>query len=369
MKVPSLDLKAQYATIKDEVRAAIDRVLESQEFILGSAVADLERRAAEYCGCAHGIGVSSGSDALLVALMALDVGAGDEVLTTPYTFFATAGAIWRLGARPVFVDIEPATYNIDPAKLERAITPKTKAILPVHLFGQCAEMEPIVEVARKHRIKVVEDAAQAIGAEYRGRRAGTLGDVGCFSFFPSKNLGAYGDGGLVTTNDAALADKLRVLRAHGSKPKYYHKLVGGNFRLDALQAAILGVKLTHLDEWHEGRQRAARFYDGALAGLAGLATPVVAPQRRHIYNQYVVRLSGGKRDAVAKRLAEAGVGTAVYYPLPLHIQECFRPLNHREGDFPESESAAKETLALPMFPELTPAQREHVAESLRAALA
>jgi dTDP-4-amino-4,6-dideoxygalactose transaminase len=368
MKVPSLDLKAQYATIKDEIRAALDAALESQEFILGPVVADFERQAAEYCGCAHAIGVSSGSDALLVALMALDIGTGDEVVTTPYTFFATAGAIWRLGAKPVFVDIDPVTYNIDPSRLERVLTDRTKAIMPVHLFGQCAEMAPIVELAGSRGIKVIEDAAQAIGAEYRGRRAGALGDVGCFSFFPSKNLGAFGDGGLVTTNDAVLAERLRVLRAHGSKPKYYHKLVGGNFRLDAIQAAVLRVKLAHLESWHAGRQRVAANYDRDLGPIDGLAAPRLVPERRHVYNQYVVRIAGGRRDAVQQRLTEAGIGTAVYYPVPLHLQECFKALGHREGEFPESERAAKETLALPMYAELSPEQQAHVVGTLAGAV-
>jgi dTDP-4-amino-4,6-dideoxygalactose transaminase len=360
--VPLLDLKAQYAAIRAEVDAAIQRVVASQHFINGPDVEGLEQEVARYCGTAHCVGVSSGSDALLVALMALDVGPGDEVITTPYTFFATVGAVVRLGARPVLADIDPVTFNINPAEVAARVTPRTRAVIPVHLFGQCADMGPILEVARRHRLAVIEDAAQAIGAEYKGRRAGSLGTVGCFSFFPSKNLGAFGDGGAVVTNDAALADKMRCLRGHGANPKYYHKLVGGNFRLDTLQAAVLRVKLKYLDAWTARRQENAAFYNQALGGdfrlWPHLRTPAVV-QSRHVFNQYVVRFA--QRDAVWAHLKAQRIGCEVYYPVPLHLQECFAHLGYRAGDFPESEEAARTTLALPIYPELTAAQREHVA--------
>jgi dTDP-4-amino-4,6-dideoxygalactose transaminase len=367
--VPLLDLKAQYATIRDEIRAAVDAVLESQQCILGPAVTDCEAKLAEYCHCPHAIAVSSGSDALLVSLMAEDIGPGDEVITTPYTFFATAGAIARLGAKPVFVDIDPKTYNIAPAQIESKITPRTKALLPVHLYGQCADMDPIMDIANRHGIPVVEDAAQAIGSEYKGRRAGSMGRYGCFSFFPSKNLGAAGDGGLVTTGDAAVAEKVRILRTHGSKPKYYHAMIGGNFRFDALQAAIVSVKLKYLDRWTAGRQanaaRYRRLFDAAgltKAGLVQLPLEVEVPGNRHIYNQFVIRVP--RRDQLQAYLKEQKVGNEVYYPVPLHVQKCFAYLGHREGDFPESERAAKETLALPIYPELSDAQAEWVVECI-----
>jgi dTDP-4-amino-4,6-dideoxygalactose transaminase len=374
--VPLLDLRAQYATIRDEIHAAMDRVIESQHFILGPEVEALEHEVAAYSQCRHGIGVSSGTDALLVALMAIDLKLGDEVITTPYTFFATAGSIARLGARPVFVDIDPRTYNIDPAGIEAAITPRTKAILPVHLFGQMADMDPIMETARRHNLFVIEDAAQAIGAEYKGRRAGSIGHLGCLSFFPSKNLGGFGDGGMVITNDTDLADKVKLLRGHGAKPKYYHKVVGGNFRLDALQAAVLRVKLMHLDAWTAGRQRNAATYRRlfAEAGInhqsSGVSDrfPVVMPQDagsgRHIYNQFVIRCEG--RDALMAHLKQRGVGTEIYYPVPLHLQECFTHLGHRSGDFPASEAAAKQTLALPIYPELAIEQQVTVVEAVAA---
>jgi dTDP-4-amino-4,6-dideoxygalactose transaminase len=365
--VPLLDLKAQYAQIKTEVDAAVGRVVASQHFINGPEVAALEADVARYCHVGHCVGVSSGSDALLVALMALDVGPGDEVITTPYTFFATAGAIVRVGARPVFVDIDPATYNIDADAVASRVTPRTRAIIPVHLFGQCAEMDPILAVARRHGLAVVEDAAQAIGAQYKGRHAGSMGTVGCFSFFPSKNLGAFGDGGAVVTNDAALAEKMRVLRNHGSQPKYYHKLVGGNFRLDTIQAAVLQVKLRYLDGWTVRRQQNAAYYDAAFlrAGLRGgaVGTPAVA-QSRHIFNQYVVRLAD--RDAARDHLKQHQVATEVYYPVPLHLQECFRDLGYGPGDFPASEQAAATSLALPVYPEVTAAQKQHVVDVVAA---
>jgi dTDP-4-amino-4,6-dideoxygalactose transaminase len=387
INVPLLDLKAQYATIRDEIRAAVDAVLESQQCILGPTVADLETKLAEYCGCPHAITVSSGSDALLISLMAEGIGPGDEVITTPYTFFATAGAIARTGAKPVFVDIDPATYNIDPAGIEAKITPRTKAVLPVHLYGQCAEMDPIMAVAERRGIPVIEDAAQAIGSEYKGRRAGSMGRYGCFSFFPSKNLGAAGDGGLVATRDAAVAEKLRVLRVHGSKPKYYHALIGGNFRFDSLQAAIVSVKLKHLDRWTAGRQANAARYRrlfeeaglslpspdqpsvGARRGAGGeglVQLPHEVPGNRHIYNQFVIRVP--RRDELQAYLREQKIGNEVYYPVPLHVQQCFAYLGHRAGDFPESERAARETLALPIYPELSDQQAAWVVECIRTFL-
>jgi len=363
MNVPLLDLKAEYTAIKAEVEAAITEVLESQHFILGPKVEQCEKAIASYSGCSHAVGVSSGSDALLACLMAENIGAGDEVITTPYTFFATVGAIARLGATPVFVDIDPVTYNLDSSQITSKVTDRTRAIIPVHLYGQTAEMDAVMRVADQHGLVVIEDAAQAIGAEYKGRRAGSIGHYGCFSFFPSKNLGAAGDGGMVVTNDAQRAEKLRCLRAHGSKPKYYHKIVGGNFRLDAIQAAIVSAKLPHLDHWTAARQASARRYD-QLFGEAGLpiGLPAVVADR-HIFNQYVLRVSG--RDEVQAYLRKRGIGTEVYYPVPLHLQECFAYLRHTVGDFPESERAAKETLALPIYPELTEAQARYVVESVR----
>jgi dTDP-4-amino-4,6-dideoxygalactose transaminase len=363
MNVPLLDLKAQYAAIRGEVEAAIAEVFESQHFILGPKVEQCEKAIAGYSGCSHGIGVSSGSDALLASLMAEDIGVGHEVITTPYTFFATAGAIARLGATPVFVDIDPASYNIDPAQIESRVTHRTRAIIPVHLYGQMADMDAVMQVADRHGLVVIEDAAQAIGAEYKGRRAGSIGHYGCFSFFPSKNLGAAGDGGMVVTNDARRAEKLRCLRGHGSKPKYHHKIIGGNFRLDALQASIVSAKLPHLDGWTTARQRNAKRYDElfAAAGLPVGIPAVVAD--RHIFNQYVIRVSG--RDQLQAHLRKEGVGTEVYYPVPMHLQECFAYLGHEAGAFPESERAARETLALPIHPELTEGQSQYVVECIR----
>lgn len=366
--VPLLDLKAQHATIKEEVWEAVHAVLDSQWFILGPTVAECEQRIAEYCGCPQAVGVSSGTDALLIALMAEGVGPGDEVITTPYTFFATPGSISRLGARPVFVDIRPDTYNLDPSQIESRITRKTRAIIPVHLFGQCAEMDPILEVARRHGLVVIEDAAQAIGAEYNGRRAGSMGDYGCFSFFPSKNLGGGGDGGMVVTRDPQRAEKLRVLRVHGSKPKYYHALIGGNFRFDAIQAAIINVKLPHLDGWTAARQanadRYGRLFEASgLVGAGHVQLPHVAPGRRHIYNQFVIRVA--RRDPLRSFLKDHNVATEIYYPVSLHLQQCFADLGHHAGDFPESEAAADQTLALPIYPELTDQQARHVVDSIR----
>jgi len=351
--IPLLDLKAQYASIREECRAAFDRVADAQAFIGGPEVDGLEKEIAAYSQCSFGIGVTSGTDALLVALMTIGVQPDDEIITTPYTFFATGGCIHRMGAVPVFVDISPLSYNINPSLIEAAVTPKTKAIMPVHLYGQMADMDPIMVIAQRHNLYVIEDGAQAIGAEYKGRRAGSIGHFGCFSFFPSKNLGAFGDGGMITANDPALAHKAKLLRNHGAEPKYYHKLVGGNFRLDALQAAILRIKLRYLDGWTAGRQQNADRYRRlfAEAGLQDVILPTEEPERRHVYNQFVIRT--GRRDAVMAKLKERKIGNEIYYPLPLHLQECFASLGYRPGSLPESERAAKETLALPIYPELT----------------
>jgi len=369
MNVPLLDLKAQYETIRDEINVAVAEVLESGHFILGPKVEQCEKAVAAYSSCAYGIGMSSGSDALLACLMAEGIGPGDEVITTPYTFFATAGAIARLGATPVFVDIDPATYNIDSSQIESRITAKTRVLMPVHLYGQMADMDAIMNAASRHKLVVIEDAAQAIGAEYKGRRAGSIGHYGCFSFFPSKNLGAAGDGGMVVTNDPARAEKLRILRAHGSKPKYYHKVVGGNFRLDAIQAAVVLAKLKHLDEWTAARQRHAMRYD-SLFTQAGLsladASCIVLPklaESRHIFNQYVIRTS--RRDQLKAALQAKGIGTEIYYPVPMHLQECFAYLGHCVGSFPESERAANQTLAIPVHPELSESQAEYVVDCIR----
>jgi dTDP-4-amino-4,6-dideoxygalactose transaminase len=368
MKVPLLDLKPQYRALKPELDAALLRVSESQYFILGPEVKALEAALANYSGCKFGIGLSSGTDALLIALMALDIGAGDEVITSPYTFFATAGTIARAGAKPVFVDIDPGSFNISPAAIERAITPRTKAIMPVHLYGQMADMHPIMAIARKHGLRVIEDAAQAIGsADASGRRACSIGDIGCLSFFPTKNLGAFGDAGACVTNDEKLAAKLFKLRVHGMEPKYYHQLIGGNFRLDEIQAAVLNVKLPHLDSWSEARQRNAAFYDAAFARAAvpELVTPPPAPKgARHIYNQYCIRVP--RRDEVRAHLNKEGVGAEIYYPLPLHMQECFAYLGHQPEDFPESLRASQESLALPIYPELVESQLQYVVDTIAA---
>jgi dTDP-4-amino-4,6-dideoxygalactose transaminase len=366
MKVPLLDLKAQYAPLRDEIRAAMDRVCDSQHFILGPEVQGLEEEVAKFCGAKFAIGVSSGTDALLIALMALDIGPGDEVITTSYSFFATAGTVARLGAKPVFVDIEAESFNIASAGVEAKISAKTKAILPVHLYGRCADLDPLLAAGSKRGIPVIEDAAQAIGSTDGGKRqAGTVGAMGCFSFFPTKNLGAFGDGGLVTTNDPALAEQLRILRVHGSKPKYYHKVVGGNFRLDALQAAVLRVKLPYLNAWSAARRRNADRYRAHFE-KAGLASKVALPKDvpGHIYNQFVIRVP--KRDGLQAFLTEKGVGTEIYYPVPLHLQECFASLGHRKGDLPVSEAAAADSLALPIYPELTEEQQTYVVEQIAA---
>ncbi len=361
MKVPLLDLKAQYAGIKDEVLAAVSEVLESQVCILGPRVEELERRVAALSECKHAVGVSSGTDALLAALMALEIGPGDEVITTSFSFFATAGCVARVGATSVFVDIDPRTYNIDPRQIEPAITPRTKAIIPVHLFGQMCNMDPIMEIARRHHLHVIEDAAQAISATYKGRKAGSIGTVGCFSFYPTKNLGGAGDGGMLVTNDADLNERLLVMRSHGAKPKYHHKVVGGNFRLDPLQAAILLVKLPHLEAWSEARRRNAAIYDEAFAG-SPIGPPWISPDADSIFNQYVVRVQG--RDELMAHLQAAQIGTEVYYPVPLHWQECFSSLGCKEGDLPESERAAREVLALPVHPELSKEQLDFVCSTI-----
>ena len=371
MNVPLLDLKAQYRAIKAEVDAAVAEVFESQYFILGPKVKECEEAVAKYSNCAHAVGVSSGTDALLIALMAEAIGPGDEVITTPYTFFATAGSVARTGAKPVFADICPDTYNIDPALIEKKITPKTRAIIPVHLYGQMADMDAIMSIARKHNLVLIEDAAQAIGAELGGRRAGSISEYGCFSFFPSKNLGGAGDGGMVVTNDKDRAERLSILRAHGSKPKYFHRVIGGNFRLDALQAAVVSVKLRHLDSWTAARQANAARYTRMIeaAGLVRqkkLSLPTVVANR-HIFNQYVIRTP--RRDALIAFLKERQIGCEIYYPVPMHLQECFAYLGHKEGDFPESERAAKETLALPIYPELTEEQASYVVDSIAEFLA
>lgn len=366
--VPALDLKAQYLSIRDEIDEVVGRVIESQMFINGPEVAQLEVELAEYCGVSHGIGCASGTDALLLPLMALGLGAGDEVITTPYTFFATASSIWRTGAKPVFVDIEPDTYNIDPRQIEAAVTPRTRAILPVHLYGQTADMDPINEIARNASLFVLEDAAQAIGAGYRDQRAGRLGHAAAFSFYPSKNLGGFGDGGLMTTDDAELARTLARLRVHGMEPKYYHHEVGINSRLDALQAAVLRVKLRHLDDWTDRRRQAAARY-GSLIDEYGLGEfaqlPIERPDYFHVYNQYVIRVPAAVRDPLREYLTSRQIGTEIYYPVPLHLQRCFASLGHQAGDFPRAEAAAQETIALPMHTELTEEQQDHVVGSIR----
>ncbi len=364
--VPLLDLKAQYREIREELTQAVLEVLESQRFIFGPEVEALEKEVAAFCGAPHAVGVSSGTDALLVTLMALGVGPGDEVVTSPFTFFATAGSIHRLGARPVFVDIRPETFNLDPDLLEGALTERTKAVLPVHLFGQCAEIDRIREITDPRGIPVVEDAAQAIGAAWKGKKAGTLGKGGCFSFFPSKNLGGIGDGGMVVTTDEELARKVRLLRHHGQVDAYRHGFVGGNFRLDALQAAALRVKLRRLRDWSRARADHAAWYVRALEReglLDHLAPPYVAAEAEHVYNQFTLRAR--RRDALMEHLKKEGIGHAVYYPLPLHLQPCFAYLGYKEGDFPVAERASREVISLPVYPELTRSQMERVVDVLK----
>ena len=368
VSVPALNLKAQYQSIRDEIEPVVREILESQMFVLGPEVIRLEAEVADYCGAASGIGCASGSDALLLPLLAIDIGPGDEVITTPYTFFATAGSIWRTGAKPVFVDIEPDTFNIDPARIEAAITRRTRAIIPVHLFGQVAEMGPIQEIARRHGLTVLEDAAQAIGSAYHGTRAGTLGDVAAFSFYPSKNLGGFGDGGMVTTNQPQLARRITRLRVHGMEPKYHHHEVGFNSRLDAFQAAVLRVKLRHLDAWTSLRRDVADRYRNLFASH-GLEEMVGLPIERqgnfHIYNQFVIRVPAFLRDSLRDYLTARKIGSEIYYPIPLHLQVCFASLGHKPGDFPHSEAAARETIALPIYAELTDAEQRYVVGSIR----
>src|ERR1041384_3258788 len=367
MEVPLFDLRQQHEPLRAELRAAVERVFDTQQFVLGPEVQALEAELAAYCQTKHAIGCGSGSDAVLLALMALDVKANDEVITTPHTFFATAGAIARLGAKPVFVDVEPRTYNINPARIEAAITAATRAIMPVHLYGQCADMDAILEIAARHRLPVIEDAAQAIGAEDKGRRAGSMGRIGCFSFYPSKNLGAAGEAGLLTTKDDALAARLRALRVHGGATEYLHQEVGFNSRLDALQAAVLRVKLPHLDDWAQARRAKAETYTLLLMNAHlpfQLKPPTLRENARHIFHLYVVRVAADLRDPLMAHLRAHGVGTKVYYPVPLHLQECFRYLGYQAGDMPEAERAARETLALPLYPELTLEQQQYVVDVL-----
>ena len=382
INVPLLDLKAQYATLKGEIKTAIERVVESQYFIMGPDVAELEKAVAEYVGAKFAIGCASGSDAIMLALMALGVGRDDEVICPSFTFFATGGYTTKVGAIPVFADLDPVTYNMDPDHVRKVAKKckRLKAIMPVHLFGQSADMDAFMQIGKELGVPVVEDAAQAIGTrDEQGHRVGTRGAIGCFSFFPSKNLGAFGDGGIVTTNDAALADKLSILRVHGGKPKYYHKWIGVNSRLDSIQAAVLKVKLPHLDNWSRGRQKNAAFYDRAFkaAGATTSKTPLssgeglplripqqAGPKAWHIYNQYVIRVPAEMRDPLRTHLTEKKIGTEIYYPVPLHLQECFAYLNYKKGDLPESEAAANETLALPIYPELAQQQLEYVAETV-----
>jgi len=372
IKIPLLDLKAQYAAIKQEIRQAVDEVFESQYFILGPKVEELERKIAAYSEADYAAGVSSGTDALLISLMALEIEPGDEIITTPFTFFSTAGVISRLSAIPKFVDIVPLTYNMDPEKIESAITRRTKAIIPIHLFGQCADMDPILRTASKHHIPVIEDAAQSIGAQYKHKKAGSMGALGIFSFFPSKNLGGAGDGGMVVARDSSLHEKLKILRVHGSRPKYFHKIVGGNFRLDALQAAVLLVKLKYLDSWSEKRRKNASYYNklfsefGVIKG-GFIETPEevyrdTGDQNHHIYNQYTIRAQS--RDKLRTYLTEQGIGTSIYYPVPLHLQECYKDLGYLKGDFPESEKASESVLSLPVYPELAPSQQEYIMEKI-----
>ncbi|HIJ50476.1 MAG TPA: DegT/DnrJ/EryC1/StrS family aminotransferase [Nitrospinae bacterium] len=365
-EVKLLDISASYHQILNDVEIEIADTTRTGQFILGSKVVQLEEKIADYCQAKYAVGVSSGTDALLISLMAAGIGEGDEVITSPYTFFATAGSIVRAGAKPVFADINDVTFNIKAEHIERCITPKTKAIMPVHLYGQCADMEPIMELAKKHNLVVIEDAAQSIGSEYKNKRAGSLGDMGCFSFFPAKNLGAFGDGGIVTTSSDDLYEKLKVLRVHGSKPKYYHKSIGGNFRLDALQAGVVKAKLKYLEGWTEKRRQNATVYNQLLQQNALIQYIQLPPEvfPRHVFNQYVIR-AGSRRDELRTFLNENKIGCEIYYPLPLHVQECFQSLGYKKGDFPESEKAANETLALPISHEITRPQQEYIVEKIR----
>ncbi len=364
--VPLLDVHRQYDELRDDIRTAVDRVCESGRFILGPECNDLEQEVAAYCQTAHAVGCASGSDALLLALLALDVGPGDEVILPSYTFFATASAVWRVGAKVVFADIDPTTFNVDPRHVSALVTPRTKAIIPVHLFGQCADMTALNQIARQFGLYVIEDAAQAIGAEYHGKRAGSIGHVGTLSFYPTKNLGGFGDGGMLTTNDEALATRLRLFAAHGMNTRYYHQVVGVNSRLDSLQACVLRVKLPHLERWTEARAANAARYGELFAerGFDGVHLPITAGDRRHVWNQFVIRVEDGRRDALRQHLSANGVGTEVYYPVPLHLQECFRSLGCLDGSLPHTERAAIETLALPIFPELSAAEQRRVVDRI-----
>lgn len=361
MQVPLLDLKAQYATIKTEVLKGIGEVLDSQRCIGGPKIEELEKSIAQVSDCKYAVGVSSGTDAILSSLMSLDIGAGDEVITTPFTFFATAGCIARSGARPVFVDIDPRTYNIAPSLVEAAITDKTKAIVPVHLFGQMADMDAIMSIAERHNLAVIEDAAQSITSVYKGKKAGSIGTAGCFSFFPSKNLGGIGDGGMVVTNDEKLYKRLVVMRNHGQTSQYHHQYIGGNFRLDPIQAVALSVKLDHLDAWSQARRENAEYYNRRFAGTV-VQTPFISPDCVSIYNQYVIRLP--RRDEVVAHLRQKDVGCAIYYPVPLHLQPCFEYLGYKEGDICHAENAAKEVMAVPVYPELTDEMKDFVVETI-----
>jgi dTDP-4-amino-4,6-dideoxygalactose transaminase len=366
VNIPLLDLKGQYRSIKTEVDAAVKKVIETQDFILGEEVKQFEKEVAAYCETKYGVGVASGTDALILALKALDIGAGDEVITTPFTFFATAESISIVGAKPIFVDIDPRTYNIDPELIEGKITNRTKAIMPVHLYGQCADMDPIMDIARKHGLKVIEDNAQAIGAAYKGKRSGSLGDIGALSFFPSKNLGGFGDGGMVVTDNEKLAERIRVLRVHGSSARYIHSEIGMNSRLDNLQAAVLRVKLRHLDEWLKARMEIARFYEDKLKGL-----PIICPQvpdhNVHTYHQYTLRVKGSSatnQQKLMNHLLDSGIETRTYYPVALHLQDCYKDLGYSEGSMAESEAAAREVFSIPVFPELTREQKEYIVSTI-----
>ena len=361
MNVPLLDLRAQYSILKDEVLDAVSQVLESQRCIGGPKVTELEEKVATVSDCKFAVGVSSGTDAILNSLMSLDIGNGDEVITTPFTFFATVGCIARTGAKPVFVDIDPETFNINPDLIESVVTEKTKAIMPVHLFGQMADMDPIMEVANKYSLAVIEDAAQSITSTYKNRKAGSIGTVGCFSFFPSKNLGCAGDGGMIVTNDENMHDRLKIMRNHGANPKYYHKYIGGNFRLDPIQAVILLVKLRYLDSWSQARRNNAVFYNERFAKTV-VKTPYINPDCKSIYNQYIIRVP--KRDELAAHLKEQGIGCEIYYPVPMHLQECFEYLGYKRGDLPQAEKAAKEVLAIPTYPELTDEMKAHICQTI-----
>ena len=360
--IPLLDLKAQYRSIKSEIDSAVLAVLDSTQYVLGPYVADFETQFAQYCSAAEGVAVNSGTSALHLALLAAGIGPGDEVITTPFTFVATVAAIDYARARAVLVDIDPTSFNIDPAKIERAITPRTKAIIPVHLYGQPADLDPIMEIARRHKLIVIEDAAQAHGAEYKGHRVGSIGDMGCFSFYPGKNLGAYGEGGLVSTSNPEYARKLRMLRDWGTQRKYHHELKGFNYRMEGLQGAILGVKLRHLEDWTEARRRHAKRYIELLAG-SGLQTPAEMPYARHVFHVFTIRVP--ERERAQKQLTEAGIATGIHYPIPVHLQPAHADLGYKSGDFPQAEAAAREVLSLPLFPEMTSSQLEEVAAAAR----